>query len=291
MPTTSNGAVDLYYESFGDPDDPTLLLINGLGSQCIRYRVEWCERFVATGFHVIRFDNRDVGHSTKFEGVTPDLRAVRAAVAAGDDPPVPYTLSDMAADALAVLDACGVDRAHVMGLSMGGMIAQTLAIEHPDRLLSITSVMSTTGDPEVGRATPEANALLMTPAQPGPDGAVARAIEAAHTYGSPDHIDHDRLAAAAIEDHQRCFHPEGIARQLAAVNASGSRSDALRSVQVPTLVIHGDRDRLIDPSGGRRTAEVIPGARFELIEGMGHDYPPAFWDHIVELVATHAGLR
>ena len=270
MPTTANGSVEVYYESFGDPGNPALLLINGLGAQCIRFRSEWCEQFVAAGFFTIRFDNRDVGLSSKLDE--------------------PYTLSDMAGDAMAVLDATGVEAAHVLGISLGGMVAQTIAIEHPGRIRSLVSIMSTTGDSDVGRSTPEARALLTTPARPDREGVVERAMLAARTYGSPDHIDPDRIAANAIEEFERCFHPQGVARQMAAVTASGSRSEALRSVQVPTLVIHGDQDHLIDPSGGRRTAEIIPGARFELIEGMGHDYPPAFWDRIVGLVADHAGL-
>jgi pimeloyl-ACP methyl ester carboxylesterase len=290
VPTTTNGAVELYYETFGPADRPALLLINGLGSQCIRYHEDWCARFVDAGFFVIRFDNRDVGLSSKLADVTVDLRAVRAALAAGETPDVPYLLSDMALDALAVLDAVGVQQAHVMGLSMGGMIAQTIAIEHPERLVSLTSVMSTTGDPDVGQSSPEAGKLLVTPARPDREGAVERAIEAARTYGSPDHVDVERLSAMARADFDRCFHPAGTARQMAAVNASGSRTEALRSVRVPTLVLHGDQDRLIDPSGGRRTAEVIPDARFVLIEGMGHDYPPVFWDQIVGLVAEHAGV-
>lgn len=270
MPTTANGSIELYYDTFGDPDAPALVLVNGLGAQCIRFSAEWCERFVAAGFFTIRFDNRDVGLSSKLDQ--------------------PYTLSDMAADVTAVLDAAGVEAAHVLGVSLGGMVAQTIAIEHPQRMLSLVSVMSTTGDPDVGHSTPEARALLTTRARPDREGVVERAMLGARTYGSPDHIDPDRIAALAVEEFERCFHPQGVARQMAAVTASGSRSEALRSVQVPTLVIHGDQDRLIDPSGGRRTAEVIPGARFELIAGMGHDYPPAFWDRIVGLVADHAGL-
>jgi pimeloyl-ACP methyl ester carboxylesterase len=288
VPIAVNGSVELHYETFGDPAHPPLLLVNGLGSQSIRFRVEWCERFVAAGFFTIRFDNRDVGLSTIVDAPVPDLRDVRTALAAGEPPEVPYTLSDMALDALAVLDAVEVDQTHVMGLSMGGMIAQTMAIEHPQRVRSLISVMSTTGDPDVGRSSPDAGRLLMTPAEPTREGVVARAIEAARTYGSPDHVDEDRLAAMAIEDFERSFQPAGTARQLAAVTASGSRSAALRSVSAPTLVLHGDQDRLVEPSGGRRTADVIPGARFELLEGMGHDYPPAFWDPIVDLVADHA---
>ncbi len=289
MPITTNGQVELYHDSFGDPSGEPLLLVNGLGSQCIRYRAEWCDRFVAAGFFVMRFDNRDVGLSTKFEGL-PDLKGIRSALSEGRRPEAHYTLTDMALDAVAVLDANGVESAHVMGLSMGGMIAQTLAVEHPARVRTLVSVMSTTGDADVGRSSPEANRLLMTPARPDRDGVVERALEAARVYGSPEHIDPERIAASAIEEFERCFCPEGTARQLGAITASGSRSEALAGIDIPTLVIHGDHDSLIDPSGGRRTAEVIPGARFELIEGMGHDYPPAFWDRIVELVAENAGL-
>lgn len=279
MPTATNGStarngdVELYYETFGNPDNPTLLLVSGLGSQSIRYTDTLCSRFTAAGFHLVRFDNRDVGLSTKIE--VPDQAE--------------YTLSDMAMDAVAVLDAVGSAAAHVMGFSMGGMISQTMAIEHPDRVLSLTSVMSTTGDRDVGRASPEAARLLVTPARPDREGVVERALEGAKAYGSPDHIDPERLRQLTEAEFDRCFHPQGVARQLAAIMRSGSRSEALRSVRVPTLVIHGDQDRLIDPSGGRRTAEVIEGARFELIEGMGHDFPEVFWDRMVELVADHAG--
>jgi pimeloyl-ACP methyl ester carboxylesterase len=270
MATAPNGNVEIFYETFGEPSEPALLLINGLGSQCINYRSEWCEQFAAQGFFVIRFDNRDVGLSTKLV----------------DGPE--YTVSDMAGDAVAVLDALGIERAHVMGLSMGGMIAQTIAIEHPDRLLSMTSLMSTTGDPDVGAATPEARELLLAPPPTGRDEYIARQVQGIRTWGSPACIDEERIARQAGEAFDRCFHPAGQTRQIAAVMAAGSRTDALRNIEVPTLVLHGDADRLIDPSGGRRTAEVIPGARFVLIEGMGHDYPPQYWDRLVELVTDHA---
>lgn len=273
MPIARHGDVELHYETFGSADEgEPLLLVNGLGSQCINYRTKWCERFVDAGFFVIRFDNRDVGLSTKFTGA--DMPA--------------YRLTDMAGDAVAVLDAVGVERAHVVGLSMGGMIVQTLAIEHPDRLLSMTSMMSTTGDPDVGHASPEAWALLMSPAPPGRDGYIARQLEASRTWGTPACFDADRIARHAGEAYDRCFCPDGQLRQMAAIGASGNRSDGLRSVRVPTLVLHGDADRLVDISGGRRTAEVIPGARFVVLDGMGHDYPPAYWDRIVSLVAEHA---
>lgn len=272
MPYASHGDVSLYYETFGDPRSPALLLINGLGSQCINYRVEWCRMFVDAGLYVIRFDNRDVGLSTKMEG-------------ASGDPP--YTLADMAEDALAVLDAAGVARAHVMGLSMGGMIVQQMAIDHPGRLLSMISVMSTTGDPDVGQPSPEALDVLLAPSPPDREGVISHHIEAIRIYGSPGEIDEDRLREHAGAGYDRSFYPDGQSRQVRAILAGGSRTAALGRVRIPTLVLHGDCDRLVDISGGRRTAEAVPGARFVAVEGMGHDYPPAYWPRIVELVSSH----
>jgi pimeloyl-ACP methyl ester carboxylesterase len=273
MAFARNGTATLFYETFGDAGDETLVLVNGLGSQCINYREEWCERFVGKGLHVVRMDNRDVGLSTHFSEV-PSAE-------------VAYTLSDMAADVVAVLDALGVEQAHVMGLSMGGMIVQTLAIEHPDRLRSVTSVMSTTGELDVGRSTDEAQAMLFGPAATDRASAIANHLAGLRIWGSPGKVDEVTQAKYAGEAFDRAFDPPGVARQIAAVVASGSRADALRDVKVPTLVLHGSADTLIDPSGGRRTAELIPGARFVLIDGMGHDYPEAYWDEWVDLVATH----
>lgn len=270
MPYASNGDVDLYYETFGDPTRPPLLLINGLGSQCINYKTEWCEMFVHAGFFVIRFDNRDVGLSTKLDDAHP------------------YTVEDMAADAVAVLDDAGISRAHVVGFSMGGMIVQQMAIAHPGHLLSMTSVMSTTGDPDVGRPTPEALAMLTTPTPADRDGAIARHVEANRIYGSPAELDEQRLRDNAAAAYDRCHCPEGVGRQMRAIMAGGSRTDALRGVDVPALVLHGDCDKLVDISGGRRTAQAIPGARFVALEGMGHDYPPAYWSRIVSLISDHA---
>ena len=269
MSTARNGDVELHYESFGDPGDPTLVLVNGLGSQCINYAVEWCELFVAEGYRVIRFDNRDTGLSSKLEGVD-------------------YSLSDMAGDVVAVLDAVGVERAHVMGLSMGGMIAQRLAIDHPERLRTLTSVMSRTGEPGYGESSPEALAVLLGPPATSREEHVENHVRAIGVYGStPEWIDDEETRARAAAAYDRCDYPEGIARHLRAVGRDGSRDEALRSLAVPTLVLHGSRDSLIDPSGGRHTAEVIPGARYVEIEGMGHDYPRAVW---AEWVATWAAF-
>jgi pimeloyl-ACP methyl ester carboxylesterase len=286
--TANNGEVELYYETFGDPSDPALLLVNGLGSQCLNFSIEMCEKWVDAGFFTIRFDNRDVGLSTKFADVRPDLPSVVAALQAGETPTVPYSLSDMAADAVAVLDSLGIDRAHVLGQSMGGMIVQTLAIEHPDRLWSVTSVMSTTGDRSVGQASPEANQVLMSVVGPEREDTIDRAILAAETYGSPDHIDREAITARVGAAWDRCFHPQGTGRQLMAITASGDRTEKLASVTTPFLVIHGDQDRLIDMSGGVRTAEVVPGAELVILEGMGHDLPPAYWDRIITVVTDHA---
>jgi pimeloyl-ACP methyl ester carboxylesterase len=263
MGTARNGKVEIYFESFGDPNQPTLLLVNGLGSQCINYAVEWCQMFCDEGFHVVRFDNRDVGVSTKLE--EPD-----------------YSLADMADDAIAVLDALGIEKAHVMGCSMGGMIVQRLAIDHPDRLLSVTSVMSRTGEPGYGDSSADALAFLMAPPPSSRSDYIDHQVAASRVYGSkPEWLDEDAIRARAGAAFDRSFCPAGIGRQMRAVMDDGSRADQLREVDLPTLVIQGSRDTLIDPSGGRRTAELIPGARYVEIDGMGHDYPTAVWEQWV----------
>ena len=276
MAIATNGSCRLYYDTFGDPERPTLLMINGLGSQCTNYQDEWCTGFAERGYHVVRFDNRDVGLSTSF------------ADAPLDEAGAAYRLSDMAADALAVLDAVGAVTAHVMGLSMGGMIVQTLAIEHPHRLRSATSVMSNTGEPEYGQPSPAAWAALTAPPATDRESFIARHIAGLRIWGSPEFADEDRWRADAERAFDRAFTPDGTGRQFFAVGASGSRAEGLRAVAVPMLVMHGDKDALIDQSGGRRTAELVPGARFELIEGMGHDYPPQLWERWIDLVTGHA---
>ena len=288
MPYARNQDVELYVESFGDPTNPALVLVNGLGSQCINYPVALIERFVDRGLFVARFDNRDVGLSTKFDSHRPDFHAFSEALRAGRRPDVAYVLADMALDVVAVLDALNIERANIFGMSMGGMIVQQTAIDHPHRVLTMTSVMSTTGDPDVGQPTKEAlDALYRKPAT-SRDEVIANALADSVIFGSPHHQDPDYIAARSAAAFDRCFHPEGVARQLMAVRASGSRSDALRKLSTPTLVLHGDRDTLIDISGGRRTAQCVPGSTFVALEGMGHDLPVAFWDTIVEAVVDHA---
>ena len=270
MPTARNGDVELYYETFGDPTHPTLVLVNGLGSQCINYDADWCELFAAEGYHVVRFDNRDVGLSSKLEGVE-------------------YGLSDMADDVVAVLDALGVERAHIMGCSLGGMIVQTVAVDHPDRVLTLTSVMSRTGEPGYGESTPEAMAVLLAKPATSRDEYIEFHVGGIATFGSqPEWIDDAVTRARAAAAYDRCFYPPGIGRQMGAVMRGASRDDDLRKVTIPALVLHGSRDTLIAPSGGRHTAEVLPNARYHEIEGMGHDYPPAVWPEWVRTWADFA---
>ena len=234
------------------------------------------------------FDNRDVGHSTKFDRFKPNFRAVHQAMRQGVEPRVAYSLSDMADDAVAVLDTLGVERAHVVGTSMGGMIVQQLAIDHPERLISMTSIMSTTGDPDVGRSADEVAELYYGPRVTDRDEVIRASQSLQRLYASPDFYDDDRVAGRVGAAFDRCFCPDGVARQMSAIIASASRASALRAVRAPALVIHGDRDTLIDVSGGERTAQCIPGARFVVIDGMGHDCPPELFGRWVELIDGHA---
>ena len=269
MPTTANGAVSLYYETFGADDDPVLLLVNGLGSQCINFKEEFCERFAAQGFRVVRFDNRDVGLSSHLKGGPR------------------YTVDDMADDGFAVLDAVGASAAHIAGWSMGGMIVQSMAIRHPERVLSLTSVMSAPG-PIPALRDPEVLAAFTAPAATSRDEAAERHLTGLRLWGSPASLDEDRIRADAYAAFDRCWDPEGRARQSKAVAASSSRVEALGRLTVPTLVVHGDADRLVPPIAGQMTADAIPGSRLEIVEGMGHDYPPEHWDRMVELITSHA---
>jgi len=269
MPTTTNGAVSLYFEVFGGEADPVLLLVNGLGSQCINFKVEFCEKFVERGFRVVRFDNRDVGLSSHLKGGPK------------------YTVADVAADGFAVLDAVGARTAHIAGWSMGGMIVQTMAIEHPERVLSMTSVMSAPGA-IAGERDPDVIAAFNAPPATTREEAAERHLSGLRAWGSPACFDVDRITADAHAAFDRCWDPEGRARQAMAVASSPSRKTALGSLQVPTLVVHGDADRLVPVAAGQATAAAIPGARLEIVEGMGHDYPPQHWDRMVELITSHA---
>jgi pimeloyl-ACP methyl ester carboxylesterase len=277
--------LDMAYERLGDPDAPPVLLVMGLGAQLVGWPDDFCAALVAHGLQVIRFDNRDAGRSTHLrDAPVPDL----AAILAGDLSTVTYTLSDMAADAAGLLDALGLPDAHVVGASVGGMIAQTMAIEHSDRVRSLTSLMSSTGDLSVGQPDPEALASLAGPPVTTRQEAIDRMVVAIRDFGSPGFArDEEGVRERAGRSYDRGHDDDGIARQAVAVLASGDRTAQLGSVTVPTLVVHGADDRMFDVSGGRATAAAIPGAELVVIDGMGHDLPPALWPDLSALIAEH----
>lgn len=290
MPQVDVNGIRLEYDSFGRENGRPLLLVMGLGAQMIHWDEEFCEQLADRGHWVVRFDNRDAGLSTKFDHVPPpDMGALVAALAAGERPEVPYTLDDMADDAVGLLNHLEVDRAHVCGASMGGMIVQTMAIRHPQRLRSMTSIMSTTGNPEVPPSTPEAMAALTSPVPEDLEGYVQRTLAVARAIGSPGFpFDEARLRERARRTFERALHPAGTARQMAAIVAHGNRRPHLERVSTPTLVIHGADDPLVHVEGGHDTHRAIPGAELLLIEGMGHDLPVGTWERIVDALSAHS---
>jgi pimeloyl-ACP methyl ester carboxylesterase len=276
------GAFELAYETFGEPSGSPLMLIMGLAMQMLAWPDELCRLLSERGLYVVRFDNRDIGLSTHLHDAP---RADVMAAFRGDTRSATYTLSDMADDTAGLLDALGPESAHVAGPSMGGMIAQTLAIEHAERVRSLTSIMSTTGDRRVGTPTEAAAAVLLAPPATSREGAVERAAAAYSVIGSPgfppdDAAVRDRAARA----YDRAYDPPGVARQLVAVLASGDRTERLRRLAVPTLVIHGADDPLVQVSGGRATAAAIPGAELVMFEGMGHDLPRDLWPELADRI-------
>ena len=280
-----SSTIELEYETFGDSKNPALVLMEGHGAQMVKWDTEYCEMFAAKNLYVIRFDNRDCGLSTKFDGVQVDLNGVIAAALMEEPvPPVPYTLSDMASDVVGLLDFLRIDRAHIFGVSLGGMIAQVLTIEHPTRVRTLISVMSMPGEPEYGQGTPEAFSALLTPAPSDRAGFIEHSV-VYQVYHSKKYRSDEFSKKSAARDFDRMYYPQGSDRQLAAVYASGRRADELRAVKTPTLVIHGEDDTLITPSGGERTAELIPGAEFVLVDDMGHDMPKPLWGYLVELIS------
>ncbi|WP_309642883.1 alpha/beta hydrolase [Phenylobacterium sp.] len=274
MPRAKNGAVEIEYETFGPASAPAILLVNGLGSQMTRWPAAFCEMLVAKGYRAIRFDNRDTGLSTWFK------------------PGESYSLSDMAADAVAVLDANGVKQAHIAGVSMGGMIVQAVAIEHPDRLLSLTSIMSATGAPGTLDPTPEAGAVLTTaPPDPNTDreAFIAHGVSNALVIGSPAYPwPEGALRERAVAEHARAFNPTGSARQMGAIRADGDRTERLGRLKIPAVVLHGADDPLVRLVGGEATAKAIPGAELRVIPGMGHDLPPALYDIFADAILAAA---
>lgn len=278
--------ITLCYETFGDPAAPAMLLIGGMGSQMIDWHPDLCLQLAARGFHVIRFDNRDSGLSTHIDQ-PPRAREVLGTISAGGEADVPYHLWDMAADTAGLLDHLDIHQAHVVGMSLGGMVAQELAIRYGDRLATLTSIMSMTGDPDVGLPTPAALEVMMEPPPKTREEGMERGVAHSNIWGSEcADLDHVRELSAAKWDRDNDFN--GTARQFVAVVSSGSRSEGLRSVSVPTLAIHGTLDQLIQPDGSERLAEVVPGAELLIVEGMGHDLARELWPTLVEAITSHA---
>ena len=288
--STDNRNIELEYDHFGNPTDPALLLIMGFTAQMVAWDEEFCTQLADRGHFVIRFDNRDCGLSTKLHGVPSNSDAViMAAMMETEMPPVPYTLSDMAADAMQVLDHLNIERAHIMGASMGGMIAQTVAIEHPHRVKTLISVMSQPGELTVGQPTQEAMELIVTPAPSDRDEYIAFAPKW-QLWQSKKYRSDEVSRRNAIRDFDRSNYPEGGPRQMAAIYASGSRAEGLQKLEVPTLVIHGTDDQLITPSGGERTAELIPNSTLLMVDDMGHDMPQPLWPFYLDAISKHTAL-
>jgi pimeloyl-ACP methyl ester carboxylesterase len=285
MPLASTNGIELEYEVFGDSADPAMLLVMGLGMQLLAWDEEFCRMLAERGFYVIRYDNRDVGLSTKIEDApVPDLFALMA----GDGSSASYTLEDMADDAAGLLDHLAIEAAHVVGASMGGMIGQALAINHPDRVLTLTSIMSTTGDRAVGQPRQSALPALISPAPADRAEYIEYTLGLFKLIGSPAYpMDDDRFRALAAASYDRMHYPIGFMRQLAAIVASPERTQALGSVTIPTLVIHGEEDPLIQVSGGEATAKAIPRAKLMKVRGMGHDLPRELWPEFVDAIVQN----
>jgi pimeloyl-ACP methyl ester carboxylesterase len=280
------GEIELCYETFGDAADPALLLVMGLGTQMIGWHEEFCEALAARGFHVVRFDNRDIGRSTHIEGApVPTL----AQLLRRDRRAAAYTLAEMAADGVGLLDHLDIERAHVVGASMGGMIAHTMAARRPERVLSLVSIMSNTGSRWRGQPALRTYPKFLRKVPRDRAAYVDQAADLFAWIGSPgfdrDEGDLRRMLGAMYD---RGHDPAASGRQLAAILASGDRTAELRTITAPTLVIHGTADRLVAPSGGRATARAIPGARLLMIAGMGHDLPRGAWPQIIDAIVANA---
>ena len=292
MPQITANGIQIEFETYGDPAHPPLLLVMGLGAQLTLWPIELVEALVARGYYVIRHDNRDIGLSEKFghHGV-PNVKRIALMNLLRIKPRTPYSLADMAADAAGLLDALGIERAHVVGASMGGMIVQLMAVNHPDKLLSMTSIMSTTGNRRLPPPKKAAmNALLnRAPANATLDQVIPIGIRVARAIGSPAYPAAEARLRANIErDYKRSFYPEGAARQISAIIADGDRRQRLKGVTTPTLVIHGADDPLVPVEGGRDTAAHITGAKLIEVPGMGHDLPLELVDTIADAIAEHA---
>ena len=281
----ANG-IELCYQETGDPEGEPLLLVMGLATQMIAWPEEFCELLAERGFRVIRFDNRDIGRSTRIKaaGVPGKLDMVFGRRASA-----PYLLRDMAADTFGLMDHFGIDSAHLVGASMGGMIVQSAAIEQPQRVRSIVSIMSTTGSRRVGHPSYRTFGLLLGRPPREREAAIERIVKTFRVIGSPGYpFEEERIREIAGRSFDRGHSQAGIARQLHAITASGDRTPALRKLKLPALVIHGKNDVLVNPSGGRATAKAVPDARLKMVDGMGHDLPRALWPEFAEEIAANA---
>ncbi len=282
----ANG-IEIVYDTFGRSDDPPIVLISGLSMQMIEWVERFCQMLAGKGYWVIRYDNRDVGLSQKLdEAGIPRIQELLQKVSKGEDIKVPYLLSDMADDAVGLLDSLGIDSANFVGVSMGGMIAQEIAINHPSRVRTLTSIMSTTGDPHLPQAKPSAMAVVMTP-MPREKDRYVNAFVKAYRYlkGPLTPLDEPAIRRLGIRCFERGIHPAGVVRQLAAIIASESRKEALKKVRIPTVVIHGDSDPLLPVECGIDTVNAIPGARIKILKGVGHELPPVVWEEVVDAIA------
>ena len=279
----ANG-IKIEYDTFGAPEGKPLLLVMGLGTQMIGWHSDFCQALADRGHFVIRYDNRDVGLSEKFGQLgAPDVIAMATAMSTGESLSAPYSLADMAQDGIGLLDALSIDKAHICGASMGGMIVQLMAIQAPERVLSLTSIMSTTGDPELPAASEEAMAVLLSPGATEREAAAERTLRVAGIIGSPDYpAPPEELRERALEAYDRCAYPEGSVRHIAAIATQENRAEALQAVQVPALVIHGKADPLVRLEAGIATHEALPDSELMLIDGMGHDMPEALWKQVID---------
>lgn len=297
MPQIKANGIALEYEVSGPEDGPPLVIVMGYGLQMIGWPDEFHQALAKAGIRVIRFDNRDTGLSQKWQGVMPDLRAAQAAARAGKKPNIPYTLEDMAADVAGLLDALGIQSAHILGASMGGMIAQLVALNHPAKARSVMSLYSSTSDPSLPRSEPQAQAALMNqPASDSRADVIAQGLTNRKAFASTRFaFDEERLTQLIGENYDRSYYPEGAVRHWAALATTPARTERLKRLRIPALVLHGTADTLIPPAGGRHTAQSIPGAEYHEIEGWGHDMPveavPVLRDLIVPFVQRVEAMR
>ncbi len=286
MPVAASNGLDLMYATSGDPAHPTVVLISGLGGQLIMWPMAFVHTIVIAGYHVVRFDNRDVGRSTHFTGKL-NLSEVARALRSGETPSVPYLLGDMAGDAVGLLDHLGIDAAHVVGISMGGAIAQELAIRHPDRLRTLTCLMASTGAADVGQPNPTGNRALFRAPPLDREGAIVTAVESAELLAGEGCFDRVRARMYAAWAYDRAFDPQGVGRQLGAIWASPDRTQALGRVTLPTLIIHGADDPLVNVSGGRALAAALPDSRYVEISGLAHHLSECHWPEIIQPLLEH----